>query len=105
MSANLAFSDGAYRWRLDVDAMAALLDDFFRLDLWDVVEAPPAGVELEFVKATQSDTLSEAACSRIATAGRAHGRVHLHRVAGGHWLNTDNPEAMLGLLQARLPRV
>lgn len=104
MTTNLAFSDGAYRWRLDVDAMEALLRDFFRLDLWDVVESPPAGVEVEFVKASESATLSDQACARIAEAGRAHGRAHLHRVAGGHWLNTDNPEAVLGLLQARLPR-
>jgi pimeloyl-ACP methyl ester carboxylesterase len=104
MSANLALIDGLYRWTLDLAAMEALLADFYRLDLWDVVESPPAGVEIEFVKGTQSSTLSESACARILDAARLHGRVHLHRVAGGHWLNTDNPEAVLALLQARLPR-
>ena len=104
MSANLALADGAYRWRLDLDAMGALLRDFFSLDLWDVVESPPEGLELEFVKASQSATLSETACGRILDAERAHGRAHLHRVAGGHWLNADNPAAVLHLLQARLPR-
>lgn len=104
MATNLALEDGRYRWRLDLDAMEALLVDFFRVDLWDVVESPAAGVSIEFVKAQDSSTLSDAACERIVAAGRAHGRAHLHRVAGGHWLNTDNPEAVLRLLSERLPR-
>lgn len=104
MTTNLAFSDGRYRWRLDLEAVEAMLADFFRVDLWDVVEAPPADVEIEFVKANDSSTLSDSACARIEAAGRATGRVHLHRVAGGHWLNTDNPEAVLALLERRLPR-
>lgn len=104
MTMNLGFADGRYRWRLDLKAVEDMLADFFRLDLWDAVEAPAPGVEIEFVKGNDSSTLSEEACARIEAAGRATGRVHLHRVAGGHWLNTDNPEAVLALLQRRLPR-
>lgn len=104
MTTNLAFADGRYRWRVDLGAMEALLRDFFRLDLWDVVEAPSPGLEIAFVKAEDSATLSEDACARIEAAAAATGRVHLVRVAGGHWLNTDNPEAVLSLLSQRLPR-
>lgn len=104
MTTNLEFRDGRYRWRLDFEVIEALLGDFFRADLWDVVEAPAPGLEIVFVKAESSTTLSEDACARIEAAGRATGRVHLARVAGGHWLNTDNPEAVLGLLAQRLPR-
>ena len=34
----------------------------------------------------------------VEEAGRRTGRAHLHRVAGGHWVNADNPDAMVGLL-------
>lgn len=104
MATNLVPHDGEFVWRLDFTAMRALLEDFFRCDLWDVVEQPSRDVELHFVKATESNTLAEGACARIEAAARQHGQVSLHRVQGGHWLNTDNPEALLSLLHARLPR-
>lgn len=102
ISTNLERVDDGYRWRIELDAMEALLRDFFRTDLWDVVEAPPAGVELHVVKAERSTVLSEGACARIEAAGRRTGRVHLHRVAGGHWLNADNPDALEQLLREHL---
>lgn len=105
LATNLAAGDDAlYRWRIDPDDMEALLRDFFATDAWDVVERPPAGLELHFVKAEASSVLDEAACRRIEEAGATSGRVHLHRVAGGHWLNADNPDALVTLLSERLPR-
>jgi len=103
MAINLAPEDGRFRWRIDFDAMEEMLRDFFRTELWDVVGRPPEGVELHFVKATRSDTLEEAAAARIEAAGVASGRVFLHRVEGGHWINTDNPQGVLDLLAGHLP--
>jgi pimeloyl-ACP methyl ester carboxylesterase len=103
MASNLRRDDGGLVWALDWDAMEALLRDFFVRDYWPVVEAPPPGIALHFVKATQSSRLSADACARIEAAGRATGRVHLHRVDGGHWVHADNPEAVTGLLAATLP--
>lgn len=100
---SLRFDRGRYVWRLDFDAMEELLRDFFRTDLWDVVEAPPAGTTLHFVKASGSTVLSEDGCARIEEARRRHGQVFLHRVDGGHWLHVDNPGAILRLLAAHLP--
>jgi pimeloyl-ACP methyl ester carboxylesterase len=94
-------ADGRLRWRISVDDMDELMQDFFRRDAWDVVERPPAGLVLHFVKAEESSVLSPDACDRLLAAGE---RVHLHRVEGGHWLNADNPEALVRLLSAELPR-
>ncbi|MFW6205990.1 MAG: alpha/beta hydrolase [Gemmatimonadota bacterium] len=104
MSANLEHGDAGLTWRIDLDDMEALLTDFFRVDLWDVVEQPREGLELHFVRAVGSPVLSAEAVGRIREAGTATGRVFLHDVDGGHWLNADNPEAMVELLTARLPR-
>jgi pimeloyl-ACP methyl ester carboxylesterase len=103
MASNLRRDGDGLAWALDWDAMEALLRDFFVRDLWPVVEAPPPGIDVHIVKATQSSRLSEDACARIEAAGRATGRVHLHRVEGGHWIHADNPEAITALLADALP--
>ena len=78
--------------------------DFFRVELWSVVERPPEGVEIHVVKAEDSDVLSEEACRRVERAEEAHGRTRLHRLEGGHWLNVANPDGLIDLLTRRLPR-
>jgi len=104
MASNLeSVSGDVYRWRLDLDAVQELLEDFFRRDLWSLVETPPGDVHLHFVKAEDSTTIDEEACRRILAAGQRHGRASLHRVAGGHWVNADDPDALLGLLVEHLP--
>lgn len=102
MTTNLEWRDDEYRWRLDLDVMEELLRDFFRTDLWSMVEDPREGLELHFVRATASRVLSEEAASRIRSAGQRTGRVFLHDVQGGHWLNADNPEELVRLLGVHL---
>lgn len=104
MGTNLEETPAGWRWRLDPDEMEALLGDFYRTDLWPVLEAPPPGLDLHVVKAEDSSALDEDDCARVTAAGAATGRVHLHRVAGGHWVNADNPDALLALLERGLPR-
>jgi esterase len=48
---------GRLHWRLDLDDMEALLRDFFRTDLWELVESPREGLELHFIRATESPVL------------------------------------------------
>jgi esterase len=103
MAMNLEPEGGVYRWRLDFDGVESMLRDYFRTDVWDVVETPPAGVEVHVVQATESDAIDAHAAARVAAAGRDGGRTFLHPLQGGHWINTDNPEAMLGLLVEELP--
>ncbi|HET9985437.1 MAG TPA: alpha/beta fold hydrolase [Longimicrobiales bacterium] len=105
VSSNLAREGESYRWRLDLDVMEELLRDFARTEAWDAVEDPPPGLVIHFVKAEGSSILTETAAARIEAAGRASGRVFLHRVAGGHWVNAENPEALLTLLVRELPSV
>jgi hypothetical protein len=82
--------------------MEALLRSFFDTDAWQVVEAPPADVCIHFVRATRSAVMGDETTGRIRLAARA-GRVHLHEVEGGHWLNADNPDSIVHLLVQNLP--
>ncbi len=102
MTANLERSDDGYTWRIDLDDMEALLRDFFRTELWEIVEDPRDGLEIHFIRATRSPVLGMEAIARIREAGLDTGRVFLHDVIGGHWLNADNPAALVDLLGPRL---
>jgi pimeloyl-ACP methyl ester carboxylesterase len=109
MATNLRFADGQFRWTLDFDAMESLMHSYFTTDLWSIVDAPPAGLDIHFIKATGSNTINEEACERIERAAAepasdTRGRVHLHRVEGTHWLNADNPAAIVALLKEHLPK-
>ncbi len=102
MTTNLERTDDGFRWRIDLDDMEALLTDFFETDLWDVVESPREGLELHFIRATRSPVMSAETLGRIRKAGTRTGRVFVHDVVGGHWLNADNPDAVVALMAPRL---
>lgn len=97
MATNLELADGRYRWRFDFDALEEMLRSFFATDLWDVLENPPGAAQIHIVKAEESSVLSPAALARIEQISK-NGRVHLHIIEGGHWVNADNPDALLALM-------
>ena len=103
MSTNLLHTEDGYRWRLDPDVMESLMRSFFDTDAWDVVDAPPSGAHVHLIRAEESGILTAEACARIEGAARTTGRTHLHRVAGGHWVNADNPDALHDLLVRETP--
>jgi esterase len=102
LATNLSWRDGAYHWRLDFDDMEAMLRDFYRTDLWELVEDPRPGLETHFIRATGSSVLDAEAVERIRAAGLETGRVFLHEVTGDHWLNADNPDALVELMARSL---
>jgi esterase len=103
MATNLeAADDGTWHWRFDLDALEALLHSFFETDAWDIVESPREGLEVHLLKAVESSVL-EGPALEWADAATARGRTFLHRVAGGHWVNAENPDAVQELLVQKLP--
>ena len=104
MSSNLERSpDGIYKWRIDLNVMEEMLQSFFATDLWDVVENPPGRAVIHFVRASDANTLDEDSFMRMRqTVAKSNGRVRLHEVKGGHWLNADNPDAVVDLMAKEL---
>jgi hypothetical protein len=102
MATNLSRDEeGGFTWRLDFDAMQRLLDDFFTTDLWHVVESPPSGHDIHFLKASESSAITPAAVARIEAASGEH--VHLHHRPGGHWIHAESPQVVAELLIENLP--
>lgn len=95
--------NGAYRWRLDFDSIRELLTSFFETEAWDVVEAPPDGTEIHLVKAEDSRVLTGEPLERAERAAAKGKRTFVHRIAGGHWVNAENPAAVESLLVQMLP--
>lgn len=102
---NLTRTEDHWIWRLDVAGLQDLLADFARVDLWPVVESPPAGADIWFVRAESNSILSAESVVRLdAIEGRGEA-VNVRQLSGGHWLHIDNPDGLLELLVAQLPRV
>ncbi|HSL71435.1 MAG TPA: alpha/beta hydrolase [Longimicrobiales bacterium] len=102
MATNLRRADAHYEWRFDLAAIEELLTDFFRVDLWDVIESEDRPAELHIVKARESSVLSPDAVTRIRAAAERNTRVHYHEIAGGHWVNAENPAGLHELLVEHL---
>jgi len=95
--------DDAWRWRLDVEQMRALLLDFFDLDAWPAVRAAAAaGTRVHLLRGVQSSVVSESDIQRF-DALRAEGLPVMRTdVEAGHWLNADCPDRVAELVVADL---
>ena len=97
LAMNLEPADGGgFRLRLDLDAVAELLADHYRTDLWSALESGPGALHL--VVAARSRALDEADRRRAASLPA----VHVHTIDAGHWLHVEAPDALLALLSAEL---
>ena len=100
LAMNLRRSDDGFRLRLDLDAIRALLDDYFAVDLWRVLEDGRRARELHLVLGGASDALDPADRARLAALGS---KVVTHVLEGaGHWVHVDAPEALFALLAGAL---
>lgn len=91
-----------YRWRFDLDSIDELLDDFARQDLWGMLEAPPMGTDIHFIRAEGSGVLTGDSLARMERLAEGE-QIFLHSVSGGHWVNAENPDALHRLLIEGLP--
>jgi pimeloyl-ACP methyl ester carboxylesterase len=101
---NLVRGADGYRWKFNLAALDLLLEDFYREDLWSVVEPSVPGRELIFVRATRGSIMDDSAAARVGRLEADGECVRLIQLEGGHWLNMANPDGMLDLLARHLPR-
>jgi pimeloyl-ACP methyl ester carboxylesterase len=72
---------------LDLDAIQAMLEDYFSIDLWDVAARP----NVHFI-----------AGSRGSMPDEDRARTHAEIVDAGHWVHVDAPDALLEFVLVRI---
>lgn len=99
-----ADDDGGFSFRLDVQGIRALLDDYFLRNEWDVLQDfHPSTIHL--VAGGRSTVLDDEDRSyALRLAEETHGAVQLRVLPdAGHWVHVDAPRELLALLVAAIP--
>ncbi len=97
MASSLRLGADGYRFDFDLDALSELLADYWRRDLYEVMEKRPAGMEVHAVVGERSLRFASVDRQRHEALA-ADGRIHLHVLpASGHWLHVDNPSGLIEL--------
>ena len=96
-----ASDDGSrYRLRLELPAIRALLDNYFVVDAWPTLEAPPGRVRIHLIVADRSSVLDASDRARAQRAAEANpGRVFYDVIPdAGHWVHVDAPDALIAAI-------
>ena len=76
------------RWTFDLDGIADMYDSYEATSMWELLQQPPQGLSVDFVRAERSSFRWEGGVvDAIEQLGH---RVHLLRDAG-HVVHQDNP--------------
>ena len=91
--------DGRREVGPDLTVIRALVEDYARTDMWDVVTSPPKPSTLHVVIGGRSAAFSAADRERMARIAEQNTRVFADVIEGaGHWVHVDAPDALLALL-------
>jgi esterase len=98
LAMNLERSDSGFTLRIDLAAIHALLDSYFSLDLWSVLERSDALVDV--VIGGRSRVWDAADRERLrALSLKKAGRLRMHVLPdAGHWVHVDAPQELRALL-------
>jgi esterase len=102
LGTNLQRGVDGFVWRFDLDAIYELMLDYFRVDLWPVLDGRASDSDFRLVVAERSDRWAPENRARVQKLA-AETAVRLHVVPNaGHWLHVDNPGFLLELMGADL---
>lgn len=97
LATSLQRAGEGWRYPVDLDAIEALLDDYFARDLWDAV--PRASSRTCLVVGGRSGVLDDGDRARLAALAEEHAPVRLEVFEdAGHWLHVEEPDRLAALL-------
>jgi pimeloyl-ACP methyl ester carboxylesterase len=99
MTTNLKREGDRYVWLFDADAIEALMQDYFRVDLWGFLESARERPEIQLVVAERSDRWTPALRQRARQLPASTRVVYRELPDSGHWVHVDNPEGLLAMLR------
>lgn len=102
MATNLKREAERYTWLFDVDAIEALMQDYFRVDLWGYLEASRERPEVQLVVAERSDRWTPELRQRARALPASTRVVYRELPDSGHWVHVDNPDGLLAMMREHL---
>lgn len=103
LTMNVRRVDDAYRLRLDLPAIRAMLADYYERDLWSVIADPTATERLDLVIGGASQHWSAADVARARSLSLSHPHLHVETLAkAGHWVHVDDPAGLLDVMASAL---
>jgi pimeloyl-ACP methyl ester carboxylesterase len=93
--------EGGHAFALDLAEIRALLLDYFRRDLWPVVESPPGASSVHLVIGGRSESFSPADRERAERAASGP-RTTVDVLPTDHWVHAEDPDGLLRVLLDRL---
>lgn len=105
LAMNLEREGDGFALAIDPARIRAMLDDYFAVDLWPVLDALPGRMSVDVLVGGRSAVLSAEDRARLARGAAAHpGRLRVHVVEeAGHWVHVDAPDATVAVLARALP--
>lgn len=92
-----------YRLRLELPAIHAMLEDYFRADLWPLLESLPLTLRTDIVIGARSTVFLPPERARVVALAGTHPNLHVHVLANaGHWIHVDDPSGVAAVLRAGL---
>lgn len=95
LTTNLRRAEDGLRFVFELDAIRAMIADYWSLDLWDLLRDPPCPIEV--VRAGRSDRWPDEVLERFTSEASPLTRLHVLPNAG-HWVHVDDPEGLIRLL-------
>lgn len=103
LATNLQREPQGFVWRFNLDAIYELMLDYFRVDLWPVLESRSSDSDYRVVVAERSDRWAPENRARLQHLVEDSSHAQLHVVPNaGHWLHVDNPAFLLELMGQNL---
>lgn len=109
LAMNLRWTSEGFEFALDLKRISRLLDDYFALDCWPVLEATStAGLRATHFHLVIADGSSvyapEDRLRAQQLAAASQGAMTVEVLPGAHWIHAENPEAVAGVLRGQLGR-
>lgn len=95
MATNLETEGKKLKWIFSVMDIAAMLEDYARYDLTDVLLNPPRPIHL--VKGTLSPLITDELIQKIKNTA-AQFTIQIHEVKAGHWVHSENPKDLMSTM-------
>ena len=105
MTTNLRSTSDGVQWRFDLQAVEALIEDYFALDLWPTLRRWPRGSKVHLLSAGRGGRWTALDKTQARTL-MATGGLDYHVLPdSGHWVHVDAPDALQELFAADLEAV